>query len=206
MNQLPDSPPPVPTLQAGETKLKSETAQDEDFDDFTLYLMLGAHLDPVTALRAADAFKAGSSTAYTTSAGKTCFRAAVTGVNPASEDFLARTLDSWAKKMPDAEVESSSTPITFHSCDPGQHAVSPSVTAVRNAATLAATRDQLTETFITNSHVPADLAVCTTRVLVENPTFRAIMSENTRQAFEEGARAGQQAALACRQDPLAGIP
>ena len=206
VNQLPDSPPPVPTLQAGETKLKSETAQDEDFDDFTLYLMLGAHLDPVTALRAADAFKAGSSTAYTTSAGKTCFRAAVTGVNPASEDFLARTLDSWAKKMPDAEVESSSTPITFHSCDPGQHAVSPSVTAVRNAATLAATRDQLTETFITDSHVPADLAVCTTRVLVENPTFRAIVEQDTRQAFEEGARAGQQAALACRQDPLAGIP
>jgi hypothetical protein len=55
------------------------------FDDFTLYLMLGARLDPVTALRAADAFAAGSSTAYTIDGGTTCFRAAVTGVNPASD-------------------------------------------------------------------------------------------------------------------------
>ena len=103
VNQVADTPPPVPALQAGETKLSSETVNDEDFDDFTLYLMLGAHLDPITALRAADAFAAGSSTAYTTDGGTTCFRAAVTGVNPASDTFLARVLGDWAEKMPDAE-------------------------------------------------------------------------------------------------------
>src|SRR6185295_12456381 len=62
VNQSAGSPPPVPALQAGEKKLSSETVSDEGFDDFTLYLMLGARLDPVTALRAADAFEAGSST------------------------------------------------------------------------------------------------------------------------------------------------
>ncbi len=210
VNQLPDSPPPVPTLQAGETKLKSETAQDEDFDDFTLYLMLGAHLDPVTALRAADAFKAGSSTAYTTSAGKTCFRAAVTGVNPASEDFLARTLDSWAKKMPDAEVESSSS--TDHvplvrprsACGLPERDRRPQRRPrSRRPVISSPRRSSRTVTSRPTSRF-ARPACC-----VENPTFRAIVSKNTRQAFEEGARAGQQAALglparSAGGDPLAG--
>src|SRR4029078_970272 len=46
VNQVADTPPPVPALQAGETKLSSETVNDEGFDDFTLYLMLRAHLEP----------------------------------------------------------------------------------------------------------------------------------------------------------------
>ena len=119
VNQVGDTPPPVPARHAGETKLSSETVNDEDFDVFTLYLMLGARLDALTALRAADTFAAGSSTAYTTAGGTTCFRAAVTGVNPASEAFLARVLGDWTKKMPAAKVESTSSPITFSSCDAG---------------------------------------------------------------------------------------
>ena len=160
VNQVADTPPPVPALQAGETKLSSETANDEDFDDFTLYLMLGARLDPITALRAADAYKAGSSTSYTTSGGKTCFRAAVTGVNPASDAFLARGARRLGRRRcPTPKVESTSGTITWHSCDPGKRAVAPSTAAIRSVTTLAATRDQLTETFITNSRI-ADRSRC----------------------------------------------
>src|SRR5204862_6252288 len=119
-NQVGDTPPSVPPGNADEPRLSVETVNEEYCDVCTLYRMLGARLDALTALRAADAFAAGSSTAYTTAGGTTCFRAAVTGVNPASEEFLARVLGDWAEKMPDAKVESTSTPITFRSCYPGK--------------------------------------------------------------------------------------
>jgi hypothetical protein len=206
VNQGAGTPPPVPALHAGEKKLPSETVNDEDFDDFTLYLMLGAHLDPVTALRAADAFAGGSSTSYTRDGGTTCFRAAVTGVNPASEKFLARVLGDWAQKLPDAKVESTKSPITFNSCDPGKRAVEPSSAAIRSIATLAATRDQLTETFITKTRVPADLAVCVARVLMQRPDIKSVLLPKTPAETQAAVRLGAQTALTCRQNPLAGIP
>jgi hypothetical protein len=206
VNQTPGSPPPVPALQAGEKKLSSETVSDEGFDDFTLYLMLGARLDPVTALRAADAFQAGSSTAYTTSDGKTCLRAAITGVNSASDTYLAQVIGSWAGKMPDAKVESTASPITFRSCDPGQQAVAPKESAIRNLASLAAIRDSLTESLITNNHVQPDMATCSSRLLLQDAAFRSIMNENSQSAFQQATREAARAALACRANTLAGIP
>jgi hypothetical protein len=206
VNQVAATPPPVPALGAGEEKVSSETADDEGFDDFTLYLMLGAHLDPITALRAADAFSAGSSTAYTTDGGTTCLRAAVTGVNPASDAFLARVIGQWADTMPDAAVESTASPVTFRSCDPGKKAVAPTVAAIRNVATLAATRDQLTETFMNNNRIPADVATCVSRVLMQTPGIENILGGRTQAAYNEGVRIGARAGTACRADPLAGIP
>jgi len=206
VNQVADTPPPVPSLQAGETKLSTETASDEDFDDFTLYLMLGARLDPITALRAADAYKAGSSTSYTTSGGKTCFRASVTGVNPASDAFLARVIGDWTKKMPDAAVESTSGLLTWHSCDPGKHAVAPTTAAIRAVTTLAATRDQLTENFITHSRVDDALAACAARVIMQLPNPEAVILPRSPAAVAAAQQAGARAGLACRHNPLAGIP
>ncbi len=206
VNQVAGTPPPVPELQAGEKRISSETVNDEGFDDFTLYLMLGAHLDRITALRAADAFSAGSSTAYTNEDGTTCFRAAVEGVNSESDTFLARVLGRWADEMPDAEVESSSSPVTFHSCDPGQRAVAPTAAAITGVATLAATRDQLTELFITKNGIPADIATCVARVLMQTPGAESILRSQTQEGFDRGMQLGAQAGTACRQDPLAGIP
>jgi hypothetical protein len=209
VNQVADTPPPVPALQTGEHAFSSETVEAGDFDvfdDFTLYLMLGARLDPITALRAADAFAAGSSTPYTTDAGTTCLRASVEGVNPESETFLAEVLGRWAKEMPDAKVESTAGPITFRSCDPGERAVAPTLAAIRGVATLAAIRDQLTETFITSSKLPADIATCVSRVLMQMPGAETILRGQTREAYEQGVQLGARAGTACRQNPLAGIP
>jgi len=209
VSQVADTPPPVPELRAGEKAFSSEAVEDGDFDvfdDFTLYLMLGARLDPITALRAADAFAAGSSTPYTTDKGTTCFRASVDGVNAESDTYLAKVLGQWAKAMPDAEVESKSSPVTFHSCDPGKRAVAPTEAAIMSAARLAATRDQLTEIFVTNSRLPADLATCVSRVVMQTPGAEELLASQSREAFAEGARLGARAATACRQNSLAGIP
>jgi hypothetical protein len=208
VNEVADTPPPVPQLHAGETEFDAETVDDGDFDnfdDFTLYLMLGARLDAVTALRAADAFAAGSSVPYTAD-GTTCIRVAVEGVNPESDAYLAEVLGRWARAMPDAKVESTANPVTFRSCDPGTRAVAPTEAAILGVARLAATRDQLTETFITNGRLPADVATCVSRVLLQTPGAESILQGRTQEAYEEGVRLGARAGLACRQNPLAGIP
>jgi hypothetical protein len=206
VNQVAGTPPPVPDLKAGETKLASESVDDEGFDAFTLYLMLGAHLDPIDALRAADAYAAGSSTSYTTDGGTTCFRAAVEGVNAESDTYLGQVLTRWANEMPDAHVESTASPVTFRSCDPGKKAIAPTPAAIRAVASLAATRDQLTEIFITRNDLPADTATCVSRVLMQTPGIEQILSSRTREAFQQGVQLGARAGTACRQDPLAGIP
>jgi len=205
VNQVAAPPPPVPALHGDERRLPNETTQDENFDDFTLYLMLSARLDAPTALRAADAYSAGSSTSYT-SGGTTCFRASITGVNPASDAFLARVLGDWVKQMPDAEIESTTSPLTFHSCDPGAAAVEPRKAAIEAAATLAATRGAVENTFVTTNHIPAGTAACVARVLMQRPDVGTLLQPTTPDGITAAQRAGAEAGQACRANPLAGIP
>jgi hypothetical protein len=166
--------------------------------------MLSARLDARTALRAADAYSAGSSTSYTTG-GTTCFRASINGVNPASDAFLANVLRGWAKKMPAAEVEST-TPLTFHSCDPGRAAVEPSKAAIEDATTLAATRGAVENTFITTNHIPVDAAVCVARVIMQLSNYAVLLRPTTPAGVSAAQQAGLRAGQACRENPLAGIP
>jgi len=205
VNQVADTPPPVPLLHGDEKRLANETRQDENFDEFTLYLMLSARLDAREALRAADAYSAGSSTSYTTG-GTTCFRASITGVNAASNGFLASALGDWAKRMPDAAVESTSGPLTFHSCDPGSRAVEPSKAAIDDATTLAATRGAITNTFISTNHIPADTAACVARLIMQLPNAGAVIRPTTPAELGAAQRAGFETGQACRENPLAGIP
>nr|MDP9333028.1 hypothetical protein [Actinomycetota bacterium] len=88
-----DTPPipAVPTLNAGEKKLPTFSSNEDGFDHFTLYLMLAARLERATALRAADAYSAGSEVLYSRS-GVTCFRAALDGVNAKSDAYLRSVL------------------------------------------------------------------------------------------------------------------
>src|SRR5205823_6094612 len=99
-----------------------------------MFLMVAARLDLSTALRAADAYKSASTIAYELD-GKTCFRAAVAGVNGKSNSFLASTLERWAETMPDAGASPTTTGVVLRSCDPGTKAETPD-----NARIIAATR------------------------------------------------------------------
>ena len=200
------TPPAVPDVQKGEAKLANSSKNDSEFDDFTLYLMLAARLDLPTALRAADAYSAGSEVAYTRGT-STCFRAAVAGVSPAANAFLAATLQRWAHTVPDAVVESAKGPVIFHSCDPGRGAVTPPNARIVDATRLAANREDLIASLV-KQHVPSLLAVCVSRVLVQQPDVRAaIVAGNTLdkpspQILRETATAG----VACRSNPLSGLP
>jgi hypothetical protein len=204
VNQAP-TPPPVPALEAGESKLSSDR-NDTEFDNFTLYLMLAARLDLPTALRAADAYSAGSEVVYTRGT-STCFRAAVAGLNPAANAFLAATLQRWAATVPDAEVDSAKGPVIFHSCDPGRGAVTPPNARIVDATRLAANREDLIASLV-KRHVPSLLAVCVSRVLVQQPDVRnAIVAGDSLdtpspQMLQETTAAG----VACRNNPLSGLP
>jgi hypothetical protein len=169
--------------------------------------MLAARLDRPTALLAADAYSAGSEADYTR-AGTTCFRAAIVGVNAPSTRFLASTLRRWTQAMPDAAIDSTSGPVVFHSCDPGAHARTPNDRAINQATALIATRDEIVASAV-GPRVPAKLATCVARVLVEQPDFRdAILGNSntlnkpTQQMLNESVAAG----TACHNNPIAGLP
>ena len=198
-------PPPAPKLQAGEKKVSTSIGDEDDFDDFTLYLMLGARMDRPTALQAADAYSAGSNVSYRRS-GVACFRAAIVGRTASSNAFLRTVLTRWVARMPDAAIDSSGTPIEFHSCDSGSRATTPSATAVNEATALAAGRDEIVAEFA-GQHIPNDLASCAARLLVTQPHIRADILHNTSKTPRgEVVQLAANAGRACRANPEAGIP
>ena len=199
--------PPVPALAAGEKKITLSSSNDAGFDAFTLYLMLGARLDRPSALLAADAYSAGSEALYSR-AGTTCLRAAIVGVNPANTHYLGTVIEQWVHSMPDAAIDSSGNTVVFHTCDPGAHAQAPNDTSINQAMTLAVVRDQIIASAV-GPQVPAKVAVCVTRVLVQQPDMRdAILANSdtlnnpTPQMLSESVAAG----AACRNNLLAGLP
>jgi hypothetical protein len=206
LNETPTMPP-VPALQAGEKKLSTGSGNnnDDEFDDFTLYLMLGAHVDTTSALRAADAFSAGSEVLYTKS-GKTCFRAAVDSASPAGEALLHSVLQRWTRAMPEAAIDSANGQVVFHSCDPGKGADAPSDKAINQATNYAVTRAALVSELVTKEHATTALATCAARVFFETPTLRdSVLGKSV--ATPEVLRAeGAAVGLACRRNPSAGLP
>ena len=199
-------PPPVPALKTGEEKVESTSKNDDEFDNFTLYLMLASRIDLPSALRAADSYKAGSEVVYTRGT-NTCFRAAITGVSPAATAYLASAMQRWVRTVPAAKVDSTKGAVVFHSCDPRRTAVTPDNTTIVNATRLAANREALVATLV-KQHVPSRLAVCVSRVLTQQPDVRnAILAGDalatpSPQILSETAAAG----TACRANPLAGLP
>jgi hypothetical protein len=169
--------------------------------------MLSARLDPPTALRAADDYAAGSEVDYRQS-GATCFRATVAGVNGPSDTYLATVLRRWAATMPAAGIDATGGLITFHSCDPGSRAITPSDANINQATNLAADRDALVATFV-GEHLPGPLATCASRLLVQVPSIRTQLLKNetpTNQDRELLLRQAAAAGAACRQNSQAGIP
>jgi hypothetical protein len=197
--------PEVPSLKEGEKTLPTFSRNDDVFDHFTLYLMLAARLDRATAMLASDAYSSGSEVLYTRS-GATCFRAAVDGVNARSDAYLRSVLGRWTRSVPDAGIDSTGTPLVFHSCDPGRRAITPNDAAITEATSLAVGRDAVTA-FLVSSHVPNRIAACVARLLVQRPDIRdAILGGRAAASQTDQLRAGAVAATACRQSTLAGLP
>jgi hypothetical protein len=167
--------------------------------------MLAARLERATALLAADAYSAGSEVLYTRP-GTTCFRAALDGVNATSDAYLRSVFGRWTRSMPDAGIDSTGTPLVFHSCDPGRRAVTPDDAAITEATTLAVGRDAVTALLV-SSHVPSRIAVCVARLLIQRPNIRdEILGGRAAASQAEQLRESAVAANACRQSTLAGLP
>jgi len=200
--------PPIPDLHPGEKAIRPTSGSDDQFDDFTLYLMLAARLDPPAALRAADAYSSGSEVLYTSS-GRTCFRASIAGRSAGADAYLGATLRRWTATMPDARVDTTGATTLLESCDPGSRANTPNDENIHDAVALAAGRDTLTAT-LAAEHVSGAVAACAARVLVEQGDFRDALihpsadvnATRREQLFRESVAAG----AACRADSQAGLP
>jgi hypothetical protein len=197
--------PAVPALRAGEKKFSTGSDDDDEFDDFTLYMMLGARIDRPTALRGADAFASGSEALYTRG-GTTCIRVAMEGRDAASEKYLGTVMKRWIATMPEAALEESDTGVLFHTCDPGTSFAAPSDAAIREATSFAATRGALTKELVTKNHATTTLATCAARMFFEQPALRdsvfGKLSASPEQLRQDGAAVG----LACRANPRSGLP
>ena len=200
--------PPVPALRAGEEKIASSSGSDDQFDDFTLYLMLAARMERPTALRAADAYSAGSEVLYTR-AGRTCFRASIAGRSSHANAYLAATLRRWTKTMPAARIDTTADTTVFESCDPGPKAETPSDAHIREAIALAAGRNAFTAT-IADEAGSGVLGACVARLLVEYADFRDALVHGDADAMRtpsplmlsESLDAGSR----CRANHQAGLP
>jgi hypothetical protein len=205
-----DAPPvpPVPALGPGEKKITMSSGSNDQFDDFMLYLMLSARLEPLTALRAADAYSSGSEVLYTR-AGRTCFRASIAGRSTRADAYLGVTLRRWTATMPDARVDTTGDTTVFESCDPGARAETPSDAHIHEAIALAAGRDSITAT-VAGQHASAALAACGGRLLVEQPDYRDALIHPTadvsRSRRERMLREGLAAGATCRANTQAGLP
>jgi hypothetical protein len=194
----------VPALQPGEKKISTGSGDDNDFDDFFLYMMLGARIDRPTALRAADTFTSGSALLYS-SADKTCIRVAMEGAN---EPFLRTVMRQWVATMPAAALESSASAsgVVFHSCDPGKSFAAPSNAGIRQAMSFAATRSAFAKQLITVDHATAPLAACASRLFFESPRLRDVIFNKSTETEEQQRSEGAAVGLACRENPESGLP
>ncbi len=200
--------PPVPALGAGESKVTTALGNEDAFDNFTLYLILAARLGPSTALRAADAYSAGSEVIYEVG-DRTCLRASIAGRNARADSYLAAVLRRWTQTMPNAKIDDAADTTVFESCDPGSQAEAPNDANIREAISLAAGRDALTAAFA-KQDVSSAFAACAARLLVRQPDFRKALLEGdadilrkpTQQTLRESIDAGTR----CRANSRAGIP
>ena len=108
--------------------------------------------------------------------------------------------------MPNAGIDSTGTPVVFHSCDPGRRAITPDDAAIREATSLAVGRDAVAASLV-SAHVPGQIAVCAARMLVQQPTFRdEMLGAKPSASPAELVSQGAAAAVACRRNALAGLP
>ncbi|MFN8026475.1 MAG: DUF6782 family putative metallopeptidase [Acidimicrobiia bacterium] len=116
---------------------------------FSLYLMLAARIDRVTALEAANGWGGDSYRAFTRADGTECVRVAVKGDTPEDTQQIADALTQWAAQMPAGGVTTGTTGATalFTACDVGG-VTSPDAQRIDDATGLLYDRNHFAQSLI----------------------------------------------------------
>jgi hypothetical protein len=176
---------------------------DELDDDGTVNVvdwlfLLGARLDPVESLDAADGWGGGAYAAFTRD-GQTCVRADYVGDSAHDTLEMRQALEAWIELMPAgaASLDEHGEGLRLESCDPGDDAVEGNATGATDALTLAVNRTYLTGVLIAEG-APDEYAQCYADGIVRE-FDAAALSDPTGAAFEdiEAQRTMARVAQAC---------
>lgn len=184
----------APRIDAGKRRVGSPSS----LGAVALYFMLAGRLDPLTALKAADAWDADRYVRFEQN-GVQCLRVTFVGRNKADTGVLAHVLAAWAPQGPSvaATTQANQTGVTMRACDPGGAAV-PSDARIMNASMTLAERAALVGQAIVGGLSPST-AQCTADRLVADPavaTFLAL-DQPTQPQIDEFSRKAQNATRAC---------
>jgi hypothetical protein len=145
----------------------------ESFGPFTLYLALGARLDPERALTAADVVSGGQAITYKLG-NKICYRAQLAPRRATSEPYLRSALTDWAKVETSATVDRAG--LGFTACDPGKSAKGPSHQRFIDLATLLEIRNELTVDVTKQGESDLGTARCIARRFVQQPGLEPLIA------------------------------
>ena len=130
-----------PVLVEAVEPADGDTAIDEgDFGAITLYLMLAARMDHITAMEATDTWAGDAYLTSRSSSGSVCTEVVLAARDA---DILSGALDTWVAGAPpesSASVERAGDRLTLRSCDPGSAVTVEPVTDPMDAIAVPATR------------------------------------------------------------------
>jgi len=128
--------PPVPRLEAGETR----RGRSDELGVLTLYFLLASRLDPRTALAAVTGWKGDAYVGFTRD-DQPCIRAAIATDDPRDAKELTAALEQWTAKGPAgaASVERNGADVELQACARAETAL-PTAQALDDAATAVGSR------------------------------------------------------------------
>jgi hypothetical protein len=184
----------TPRLAAGERRVGIPDSLGAE----VLYFMLSARLDPITALKAADAWGADRYVQFE-QGGVQCLRDMLVGRNQHDTTVLADDLATWTLRGPRgaATTQSSETRVILRSCAPGPTAVPPDFRILGASMTLA-NRAELASQALDGGLSPSG-AQCTADRLVADPSVVTLLNtpQPTKQQIAEFGTKAQNATVAC---------
>jgi hypothetical protein len=145
----------TPELADGE-----ELADEGTVNVLDWLFLLGARLDPVESLDAADGWGGGAYASFTRD-GRTCVRADYVGDSNIDTLQMRQALEAWIEEMPDdaASLDDHGDGLRLESCDPGDEADEGNATGPSDALTLAVNRSYIAGALLAED-APEDFAEC----------------------------------------------
>jgi hypothetical protein len=180
----------------------------ESFGPFSLYLALGARLDPQRALTAADVVGGGEAITYKLK-NSVCYRAQMAPRVATAASFLRSALADWAIRQTSVTVDRAG--LGFTACDPGKAAKGPSHQRFIDIATLLELRNEFTVELAKQGESDLATARCIARRFVQQPGIVPLIAgagsrEPTAAERLRIQNAAVQSRRACDDDVDAGLP
>jgi hypothetical protein len=151
-----------------------------EVDPLTFFFLLSGRIDPVAAIRAADAWGDSDSVTFTRN-GVVCTTAAVIASDEEGYSSIQQAMADWVSTMPPGSASILSGRVEletiFTACDPGEAATSPEHTLVEMMFPLVARNSTLAELISEDDVDPSTAKCAADLVIVDDELLGAMLDE-----------------------------